>query len=295
MKRPIHFSTILLLLAWSFSFPVWAGDEPGGWKLKFIMNSDKAGNRLRHPTSLFIDESTKRYYVIDSGNNRLLSFDQAGEPLLSFDAGEQLIKPVAMAKNQADLLLVLEKGKEGLTNIDLKTKAITSAIIEYKGKKIRPQKIRYFNGLSYILDKATGIIFAVNDTGTINHHYSCNSCAIGFTDFHLQNGVVWALAQLEGEIVSFTEEGLLNKIIQLTPRPEFAVSFAISKAGDFFVVERHAGRISVYDPAGRFQYAILTRGEKEGSLYYPLEVQFDPWGRLCIVEEGNGRVSVFEQ
>jgi hypothetical protein len=35
-------------------------------------------------------------------------------------------------------------------------------------------------------------------------------------------------------------------------------------------------------------------GRAREQLYYPVELKFDPWGRLFVVEEGNGRIQVFK-
>ena len=288
---------ITLLLVLSFCNPIasFAMDENGGWKLAFVMKGDTESVPLLNPSSLFIDISSEKYYVIDSGNNRLLSFGTKGNPLHSFDAGGELSKPVSMAKNSKGILLLVEKGKEGITKIDLSNKLITTDLLQYNNQKLYPQKIRFLNDTTYLLDKASGSIFALSADGNINKRYACDACAIGFIDFQIIQKEIWALAQQEGEIVSFFQDGKVRKRVNLQPKPEFPVSFAINKVGDIFVVERHAGRISVFDASGTFRYVIFARGEKEGNLSYPIEVQIDTLGRLCVVEEGNGRVSVFNQ
>ena len=75
----------------------------------------------------------------------------------------------------------------------------------------------------------------------------------------------------------------------------FPRSLAVDKNNFLYILDRHKGKVVVYDSSGNYKYNFLEAGEARGHLYYPIELKFDPWGQLCVVEEGNGRVQVFSK
>ena len=105
---------------------------------------------------------------------------------------------------------------------------------------------------------------------------------------------MWALEQKEEAVYVFALSGKLEKTVQLVNADmEFPRSLALDDSGFFYILDRHKGEISVFDASGKFKYSFLTQGQARGQLYYPVEIKFDPWGRICVVEEGNGRVQFF--
>lgn len=289
------FMVLSVLFSCLFFFSLALAESTSGWNLKFAMSQDKTGLSLSGPASLFIDESAKRYYVVDTGNNRLVSYDYEGAPLQNFTGGGDLQRPVSMAKDPSGLLYVVDKGKGSFSIINLKNKSITPHVINHEGRRLITKKIRYLNGLLYVLDSVSGMIFAISDGDRVQTRFSCNSCVIGYADFQLAHDRLYAVKSSEGEVDIFNLKGEKEKAVVLVPKPQFPVSLAVNEIGEIFTVGRHTAEVAAYDTHGKLKYSFLERGEKLGNLNYPIEIQFDPWGRLCVVEEGNGRVSVFEQ
>ena len=94
----------------------------------------------------------------------------------------------------------------------------------------------------------------------------------------------------------FSLNGTLESRIALDASVvEFPRSLAVADNNSLYVLDRHRGTIVVFGSNGEFKYNFFEAGESRGKLYYPIEIQFDPWGKLCVVEEGNGRVQVFRQ
>ena len=44
---------------------------------------------------------------------------------------------------------------------------------------------------------------------------------------------------------------------------------------------------------GQFLYRFLDLGQSVGKVYFARQIRFDPWGQLCVVDEGNGRVEIY--
>jgi hypothetical protein len=59
------------------------------------------------------------------------------------------------------------------------------------------------------------------------------------------------------------------------------------------VLDRHKQTIAVFDQGGMFRYRFLSSGSLPGQIFYASQLRFDPWGQLCAVDEGNGRVEVY--
>jgi 6-phosphogluconolactonase (cycloisomerase 2 family) len=113
-------------------------------------------------------------------------------------------------------------------------------------------------------------------------------------DFAIKNIELYALEQKDRMVYVFSLEGNLLKKIKLQKTDmSFPRSLAIDESGYIYILDRHAGEIVVFSSNGQFKYSFLEPGQARGQLYYPIEIKFDPWGRLCVVEEGNGRVQVF--
>jgi len=265
------------------------------WKLLFSLQVDQAAGPLAHPTGLYADAQAERYYVTDSGHNRLVSFDRSGKLLHAFTAGGALDKPIAMSKKADGRLLVLEKGKASLTEIDVKTRAVVTHVLQDKGRQIFPQRLKGgSDGRFYVIDKASGAIVILDQGLAVSGRLQCPGCQGGYTDFSVKGSEVYALPALGSEVHVFDSSAALIRKISLLPAPEFPVSLALAADGAMFVLERHAGTVARYLADGHLLARSLGPGQKEGYLSYPAEIQVDPWGLVCVVDEGNGRISVFQ-
>ncbi|MBI5557129.1 MAG: hypothetical protein HY885_05780 [Deltaproteobacteria bacterium] len=264
------------------------------WAWRATLEGTSSGQAMSMPTALYVDVERQRYYVIDSGGNRLLSFSREGGFLHTFTAEGKLQIPYDMVRDEKDLLWVIEKGRNSLTSVDVKSKEITLHTLKEGDRTLVPDRMDYKNGQFYILDKASGEIAVIDGNLSVNKWISCPECVSGIVDFKLTNdGRLWALDQLGKKVVQFDSGGALTKSFAVGLQVEFPVSLAIGPADNAYVLDRHKGNIAVFDAQGEFKYAFLGKGWSRGELYYPIEILFDPWGGLCVVEEGSGRVEIF--
>lgn len=265
----------------------------GPWTWKATLDGAGSGQAIVMPTALHIDAERQRYYVVDSGGNRLLSFSREGDFLHAFTAEGKLQIPYDIVRDNADVIWVVEKGRNSLTSIDVKAKQILTHIIKDGGRSLALDRIDFKDGIFYVLDKETGQIAILGSDLSVKSWISCADCTSGIVDFKLTSDGIWALDQLDKKVVHFDGNGKLIKNFDVGQKVEFPVSLAIGPAGDVFILDRHLANIAVFDAQGGFKYAVLDRGWARGELYFPIEIVFDPWGDLCVVEEGNGRVEVF--
>jgi len=266
------------------------------WKWDFTLKQKVIGDAMHRPTGLYIDRKKQYYYVVDSGKNRLLSFDRNGELLHILNAGKALKLPYSMTRiDNSDGLWITEKGKNSLSFIDFKNKKVIPHTLSYKGQVVYPDRIREKNDKIYVLDKLSGSIIEYSRELTARRSFSCRDCSLGFVDFTFRDNKLWALEQSTRAVYRFSLDGRQEKVIKLGDKVTFPVSLAIGPSGFLYILDRHRRDIAVYDKNGAFKYHFLRKGITRGRLYYPIALRFDPWGRLCVVDEGNARVEVYRR
>lgn len=264
------------------------------WEWQLSLKGDAQIGVMQYPNSIFIDNEKERYYVVDSGNNRLISFDKTGKLLTYFNANQSLDTPIDMIRDSTGMLWVVERGRNTITKIDLKAKTVIPIHLKYKEQPVSPGRIESIGDKVCLYDRLTGDLLFLNQEAHIIRSISCNECKSGFVDFKMTSaGEIWALGQAERTLYHFTSDGEPDKKIILNDSSLFPVSFDVDFSGYFYLLDRHEGSIVVFDLDGRVKYRFLGKGHVRGRLSYPLEIRFDPWGRLCIVDEGNGRVEIF--
>ncbi len=285
----IVFSTLLMLSIGCLA----EGKTASGWAWQRVLKQDRFQDAMQMPTAMFVDAEKGHYYVVDSGRNRLLSFNRQGELLHIFNAGRALQTPFDMVKTGVGGIWVVEKGKNSLSYIDLKARKVTPATLYYKGTLVYPDRVEAAGSLLYVLDKATGSIISYDRDLIAKTRFSCSGCGTGFVDFKIHGKRIWALDQQGKTVYRFRLDGTREAVIQLGDTVNFPVSLDIGPSGYIYVLDRHARDVAVYDKDGVFKYRFLGKGISRGQLYYPVEIRFDPWGGLCVVDEGNARVEIF--
>lgn len=288
-----YLAGILAILLVSWSTLSVAAEGPWKWQTSLSIKKDKHGSQMLFPTGLYIDKERERYYVVDAGNNSLHSFDLQGNHLNTFKPGEQLKQPYGMVRDTQDVLWVVEKGRNSLTEIELKEKKIAAHNLKSGDREIYPDRIAYSEGFFYILDKVSGGIVKFDKNLLAVQEIACPKGGGGFVDFAINDGSIWALDSIGKEIYHFDSAGVVKKKFAIGGEVSFPYALAFGPGGQIYVLDRHEGSVVVFDEGGAFKYRFLSKGQSRGRLYYPEDIQFDFLGRLCIVDSGNGRVEIF--
>lgn len=293
IMKVVSLSVLFFMMTlWSSKMPAWAKSP---WQWQMTMQGEDNIGRMISPTALFVDGKKERYYVVDSGNNRLLSFDRKGAFIHQFNAGGALTLPYDMARDDKGVLWVVEKEDSRLTEINLKTKDTSHHTLLFNGKKLYPDRLEYSQESIYILDKASGSVFRLNGEGTVKEQIICKDSKAGFDDFKIKEEGIWGLSSNEKTLFLINQSGTLLKKVNIGTQVGFPVSFDFGPSGYIYVLDRHAGEISVFDSSGTYKYSFMQFGRARGRLYYPKEIKFDPWGNLCVVDEGNNRIEIFQR
>lgn len=271
----------------------WAATMP--WQL--LASLQPAEQEGSHIMALAFATDKPRYYLVDSGLSRLLSFDQQGKFLQEFTANGDLQEPISMVRLGKGRIVVVERGRNCLSMIDLVSKKIKRITPRFQGREIFCDRLQFLQGKLYVLDRLSGALLVLDDSLQVVGQYLPPAQSHGFTDFTVYKEQVWCLATGEQWLYGFTIQGerLFKRLDLQEIHLDFPVSFTMDKQGDFFILDRHQGQVTAIDQTGRKLYSFLRQGYGEQFLSYPAEIRFDPWGRLCIVDQGNNRVQVFSR
>ncbi len=291
--KRFYLSGFITVLVLSWSALSVASEGPWKWQLSLNIKKEKQGNKMLLPTGLYIDKERERYYVVDAGSNGLHSFDLQGNHINTFKPGDQLKQPYGMVRDSRDILWVVEKGRNSLTEIDLKEKKIVAHNLKVGEREIFPARLAYLDGYFYVLDKMSGGIIKFDKNLLAVQEITCPEGPGGFGDFAINNGSIWALDTIAKTIYNLGSGGVVQKKFDIGGEVSFPYALDIGPGGQIFVLDRNKGSVVVFDEACVYRYRFLTKGQSRAKLYYPEDIQFDFWGRLCIVDSGNGRVEVF--
>ena len=267
--------------------------SPSPWQWQMSLQVDKVGDAMYMPSAVAFDKDSERYYVIDTGRNRLVSFGRDGKLIRAFSANDQLKAPFDMVRLDNGQLWVVEKGRNSLTLIDVAAKKIEPNTLKDGERLVFPDRIAVSGGKLYVLDRASGQILRLAPDLSVEKHFGCPDCSAGMADFVIVDNSVLALEPRDKKIYRFDADGKVVKEIPLGGEIDFPVSLAVGSSGFIYVLDRHQNSVLAYSEDGRFRYSFLGSGQSAGKVYFARQLRFDPWGQLCVVDEGNGRVEVY--
>ena len=284
---------LLLILGLVMLPAVAAADSPWHWELSLKIN--QTGDSLYMPSAVAFDKQSERYYVVDTGRSRLVSYDRQGKFLRAFTANNQLKSPFDMVRLENGQLWVVEKGRNSLTLIDVAAKKIEHNTLKDGDSLVFPDRIAVAKGKLYVLDRARGQVLRLAPDLSIEQRYGCSDCSAGFVDFVLAGDSVLALEPRDKKVFRFRDDGTISEELKLDDKVEFPVSLAVGPSEFLYILDRHQNSVLVYDQLGVFRYSFLGTGQSTSHVYFARQIRFDPWERLCVVDEGNGRVEVFSR
>lgn len=268
------------------------------------LSGDKVMGKLNQPSALFFDESKKRLYIADTGNNRLVSFDSEFNFISEFDAGGELKYPMSIVRNSKEQFFVIGGAeKNGLFLIDISKKIFKQFELRDVPSRENPMLAGKLaidkNDNLYITDKANGRILAVDSNGRFLREIKLENKFIDFSDVHVDaNGNIYSLSTLEGKIYLFNNKGELissfGKRGNGLQEFEFPVSIAVGQNDFIYVLDRHKGGVLTFKKDGVFQFGFLKSGWSQGELYEPYHIFADMENKIYIIDRGNNRIQIFQ-
>ncbi len=291
MNQKRLISGLILLLG------LWAGPlyAAGPWQFVQSLPGKDAEVTLGEALALTLDAERQRYYVVDGSKGQLISFDQQGQLLTALNPGNRLQKPVSLALAPGGKLWVVERSANQLLYVNLQEQQVRAFDLAYPdGQAIMPDQVALDDrNRLYVLDRSRGAVLQLDDNLKVTQTYRGGEDFHGFTEFHLTSDGLWALDGLGRSLTRFGTDGQLMRQVRLADRLQFPVAFAVDATEQFYLLDRHAGKVVVFDSQGGFSYEFLLKGKRPGQLWYPSGLLFDWQGRLCVVNDGNGRIDIY--
>lgn len=265
----------------------------GPWSYLRQLPAADSGVKIALPSALSIDSNSGRYYVVDAAQGQLVSFDKDGKFLAAFNAGGELKVPVSLARTSSGALWVVNRGSNELLYINPRQQKVRHYQPVYPdGTAMNPAKVAVDgDDRLFLLDQRRGAILQLDDRLQVVQKYTGNEGFRGFVDFKLKGREIWALDGLARQIYQFSASGQSVQRIALAGL-QFPVALEVDSAGQFYVLDRHAGTVEVFGPKGDKRFNFLGKGQRHGQLWYAKDLLFDWEQRLCVVDEGNARIDI---
>ncbi len=268
----------------------------GSWSSLRQLPQKDSGVRLEQPVAVAVDAQVKRYYVVDAAAGQLVSFDQEGKFLSAFTAGGQLKRPVAMVRTGTGSLWVVERSSNELLYINPREKEVRRFTPRHAdGSKLFLSRLAVDSrNRLYGLDRLKGQVVRLDDNLKVVQSFSGDAGFKGFTDFKLGDDRLWGLDTLTSSVFQLDLSGKVEKRIKLTGL-EFPSALEVDRSGQFYLLDRHAGTVVVFSRNGEKKFSFLGKGKRPGQLWNGADLLFDWQERLCVVDEGSGRVEIFSR
>jgi len=253
------------------------------------------GTPLINPHSVIFKKN--KFYVADSGNGRLISYDLKGNPLVALNPEEKLKRPIDLAFRKENELWVIDKELGGLYKVDFSKKEVRKYILNYKGIRLRPEIFQIYEDKMYILDRETGAIavvsFEENNLRVEKILKPKDEDFKGFVDFRMNKSGLWGLSRLNKKVYYLKPDGKWETY-SLKGKVVLPKSLEV-KDNYLFILDRYLGKVII------FKLPSLTKieefGEKGwsvGKFYRPIRIRNLYYNYIGIVDEGNGRVEIFQ-
>ncbi len=263
-----------------------------GWRCEVSLSRGPDGSVLKRPMSALWKRG--KVYVVDTGNARLVSFSLNGTSLKAINPGNRLKVPLDMDFSEDGRLWVLARSNNSLLEVNLRTKSIREWRVEYGGRVLFLERIKWWRGRLYALDRTKGGIVEAEFTegkGFKVRDYWLPEVEDfrGFVDFKVKDGALWAL---EAERPRLYERNS-GRVVNLGSGPICPISFEIIKKR-VYLLDRCLKKVFVYrlKKPEEVVYSFIREGWSRCRLYLPRYME-EVEGGFLVVDEGAGRVDVW--
>lgn len=149
------------------------------------------------------------------------------------------------------------------------------------------------DGSILVQDRNTEQLFVLASTDTVTDRIPMTGLARALA---ATGGSVYAAFPHSGEVARYDgrgDEEFRWKIPSPTPVPAWPAGLAVDSGGEIVVVDRHGGRLLVFDGRGRPLGTGARPGRDVGLLRFPAAVAAMEGNRVAVADQGNGRVQIF--
>jgi DNA-binding beta-propeller fold protein YncE len=310
-KNIIPFIVLGILLAWLFPCMtqiVFAVAQGPVLYCDCIIE-DEAGERLRFPSSVFIDTYTKEIYITD-GMNRIIVYTSDFFPIFTLDKKRGIESPQGLTIDSQGNLYIVQSATKEVPNPRI-------SIFNACYKWIKDISLTGFEGADTFIPSGlatdrTGNIYVAGSSfpgvlilggqgttkETLSHEE--NGKMVQFNNVTVDSkGRIYLVSEINGHIYVFDENrkflfefgekgGSSGKL----SRPQ---TVAIDERnGTIYVVDYMRHTVSAYDSNGKYLHEFGGLGWGEGWLQFPRDIAVDSEGRILVADTFNDRIEIFK-
>jgi len=270
-----------------------AGFAAGSWNFDRQLPAVDAGVKVGLVASMYVDVGKQRYYLVDAQGGQLISFDKDGKFLAAFNAGGELKTPISMARTNKGVLWVVDRADNRLLQVNPRLQKVERFKVLYPdGGRVQLGKISIDDeNRIFVLDQRAGAVLMLDDNLAVKRQYKGQGDFNGFVDYKVKGNVLWALDGQSAQVYLFAIDGDSSSVVKLEGL-EFPVSLEVDSTGLLYILDRHAGTVAVFGKQGGLRFEFMGKGKRNGQLWFAEELIFDWDEKLCVVDEGNGRVEI---
>jgi DNA-binding beta-propeller fold protein YncE len=257
---------------------------------------------LSDPQGISVDQ-LGRVYVADTGNDRIQAFDPDGRIVgeiggFGWDQ-EQFNQPVDVCARTGMNIYVADSENRRIQRLDRRLNFIET-ISEFQGLE--------FSRLGSLDVSSAGDLFVVDEDNReviLIDPFSREGRTFGGMGYGAGSLVNPSGLAVDGERRVLVADSEARRILEFDSFGNFVASFGegtlieptgctVDADGNLFVADVHLSQIVVFDRRGQFVQRFGAHGRGPGSFDQPMDLAFDPKGRLYVLDSGNNRIQVFE-
>jgi streptogramin lyase len=152
------------------------------------------------------------------------------------------------------------------------------------------------DGGMLVYDYASGRVLKFDPNGNLLSQTAIDARATGLAEG--PGGEMWIALGEQSALLRFDPNGAMTDRIEVPgeePVPSWPAGIVVDSDGDIAVLDRHAGRILLFDDRGAPFGTGSRQGSEPGLLLFPRAIGVLSGDRLLVADEGNGRVQVFRR
>lgn len=230
--------------------------DPAGKKVWAF--SAASGSALPTPTGLAVD--SKFVYAASANSDQVVVFDKQGHQLSALSKLDGIDRPVGLAVDEAQDLLVVVNGGEH--TVRLYTRGLK--LIKTIGGRGSEEGQFNYPGHACIVP---GTGFAVVDSGNFRVQI-----------FDFKGRFLRAFGQVGDMTGQFS-------------RPK---GIAVDADGHFYVTDGAFNNFQIFDPTGRILTWVGNGGARKGQFLVPAGIAIDAKGGIYVADQLNGRIQKFQ-
>ncbi len=281
-----------------------------GIKLEEILSIDEsiAGQQFIDLKSIAYDRSRDEVLVTDAGAHRVYIFNRRGALKGILGRREELRYPTSIAVSGKGKIYVGEKESGVIKVFEGAEERFSGAYkkivlpVREDEKKPSPDRMEVGpEGELYVADGANGWILVFGSDGEFR--YRIGRGGKDTKGFFLLRDVacdsrrfIYASSRGIDPLMVYDREGNCLRPLR-DPGTDVEeiinpIAIAVDARNRLWVLDETEMGLWIYDPSGHHVQTI-GKGEIQGGLFLPIDIEFDPFDNLYILERGAGRLRVF--